>query len=100
MKWAVLLLLLTSAVVSPSAKKAPRIPVMISIRRTDGNTVYFQPMIAPLFYGVLHGKSKEKIGKCYASQEPVAELKDGGEVTNLVLECGESKIIVQGVDFE
>jgi hypothetical protein len=81
------------------ASKPPKVPVTISIRKAENGVVYFQPMIAPMFYGVMEGQSKDKISKCYATEEPVAELKDGGIATNLVLECGTARIVVKGVDF-
>jgi hypothetical protein len=101
MKSAVLIIAtLVVSVMARSEKKQPRIPVMISVKHIENGEIYFQPMIAPMFEGLLTGETKGKISKCYATQEPVAELKDGGVVTNLVLECEGAKITVKGVDFQ
>lgn len=83
------------------AEKIPKVPVVITIKKVEGEKVYFEPLIAPTFYGILQGTpSDKKISHCVATAEPVGKMADGGDLINLVLECeGGVRIVLQGVDF-
>jgi hypothetical protein len=95
------LILLAITCIAGADKKPARVPVTISVRHIANNEIYFQPMIAPTFEGLLVGTPKGKISKCFATMAPVAELKDGGLIQNLVLDCGDGvQIFVKAVDFE
>lgn len=81
-------------------EKTPDIPVVISIQKVDKGMVYFQPIVAPQFYGQLTGKAEEKITHCHATLEPIAKLVGGGNMDTLVFNCeGSVKIIIEGVNF-